>query len=191
MIIDKSVKIKLTCRNITYYKNKLNNTEINVNDYIELKISDIQEGSTIKVNTSCDKCGAEKIMEYRTYNNNIKNGDVYYCNKCKHIKSKKTKLEIYGDENYNNKEKNVKTCLEKYGVTHYNKLETYKSKIRKTKLDAHGDENYNNMEKNKITKLEKYGDENYNNVEKNKKTCLEKYGEDSVFKVDFFAFGVG
>ena len=31
-------------------------------------------------------------------------------------KIKQTKKEKYGDENYNNPEKNKKTCLERYGV---------------------------------------------------------------------------
>jgi len=32
------------------------------------------------------------------------------------VKAKETKLEIYGDENYNNRNKFIKTCLEKFGV---------------------------------------------------------------------------
>lgn len=43
-------------------------------------------------------------------------------------KIKKTKLERYGDENYNNPEKVKQTSLERYGVDHYNKSE----KARKT-----------------------------------------------------------
>ena len=31
-------------------------------------------------------------------------------------KIKKTKLEKYGDENWNNQEKNKQTCLNKYGT---------------------------------------------------------------------------
>lgn len=53
-------------------------------------------------------------------------------------KQKQTKLERYGDENYNNIEKGKNTRLKKYG-----------------------DENYVNIEKYKKTCLERYGDENY------------------------------
>lgn len=75
-------------------------------------------------------------------------------------KTKKTKLERYGDPYFNNMEKNKQTCLEKYGKEYY----------RSTKQS---------MENIKKTKLERYGDPNYNNMEKNKQTCLEIYGVDN------------
>lgn len=68
-------------------------------------------------------------------------------------KTKQTKLERYGDENYVNLEKSKQTKLERYG-----------------------DANYVNVEKNKQTKLERYGDANYNNREKFKTTNMELYG---------------
>jgi hypothetical protein len=68
-------------------------------------------------------------------------------------KSKQTKIEKYGDENYNNLDKSKQTKKEKYG-----------------------DENYNNLDKSKKTKKEKYGDENYNNRIKAKETMNKDYG---------------
>jgi len=44
-----------------------------------------------------------------------------FCNKETHIKSSKTKLERYGNEKYNNSNKNKKTSLEKYGVSNPSK----------------------------------------------------------------------
>ena len=162
MIIDKNIDITITVRNITYYKSK--NYDAKLGDNITVNISDLHLGSICKINVQCDNCNCDKHMEYRLYNNNLKKYGIYYCNKCKNIKSKKTKLENYGDENYNNMEQNKKTCIEKYGG-HYNKLDEFKHKIKKTKLKI-------------------YGDENYNNMEQNKKTCIEKYNNDSVFNVD-------
>ena len=69
------------------------------------------------------------------------------------IKRKKTKLEKYGDENFNNQNKKKKTLKEKYG-----------------------DENFNNTMVRKISLKEKYGDENFNNQHKKELTCISKYG---------------
>jgi hypothetical protein len=68
-------------------------------------------------------------------------------------KRKKTKLEKYGDENFNNQEKKKNSLKEKYGS-----------------------ENYNNTKARKETLKEKYGNENFNNQEKKEETCLNKYG---------------
>jgi hypothetical protein len=87
-------------------------------------------------------------------------------------KRKKTKLEKYGDENFNNQEKKKNSLKEKYG-----------------------NENYNNTEARKGTLKEKYGDENFNNQEKKEETCLNRYGvrhtnqiSDVMFKIQKSAF---
>ena len=93
-------------------------------------------------------------------------------------KIKKTKLEKYGDENYNNKSKQKETLL----TFDNEKWLSIKNKRKKTKLENWDDENYNNSEKIKeslslldwynVTKKRKEtnlllcGDENYNNSEK-------------------------
>jgi hypothetical protein len=78
-------------------------------------------------------------------------------------KVKKTKLDRYGNENYNNRKQAEKTCDKKYGVKNTMKIE-------------------DNVLKSKETKLKKYGDENYNNRNKAEKTCNEKYGVDHHMK---------
>lgn len=92
-------------------------------------------------------------------------------------KSKQTKLERYGDENYSNREKSKQTCIERYGE---NFTEQFLEKGKKTKLERYGVEYHSqrpeHKEAVKKTLLEKYGDETYNNREKFKKTCLERYG---------------
>lgn len=113
----------------------------------------------------------------------------YAKDKNKQNEKKKTKLEKYGDENYNNSEKgkntraensgsveksysdgidkNRQTCIEKYGVDNAFKSEKVKLKIKRTKLEKYGDENYNgakNMWKNKSDSLLK---KRYNTFKKN------------------------
>lgn len=124
--------------------------------------------------------------------------------KQKNEKSRKTKMERYGNPNYVNKEQIRKSHLEFWADE--KKKEDCIKRRRKTKLEKYGDENYNNTEKNKQTKiehygsvenahkmgaiksketkLEKYGDENYVNVEKAQQTKLERYGDKSYHNIE-------
>lgn len=76
-------------------------------------------------------------------------------------KAKKTKLEKYGDENYNNREKAKQTCIAKYGVIAPIQNKEIKEKIIQTNIERYGVENvFQSKEiKEKITNnnLEKYG----------------------------------
>jgi hypothetical protein len=74
-------------------------------------------------------------------------------------KSKSTKKNLYGNENYTNPEK-----------TKYTKKERY------------GDEKFNNAEMMKLTKSKRYGNCSYNNREKAKQSCLDKFGVDNPMK---------
>jgi hypothetical protein len=100
-------------------------------------------------------------------------------------KKQKTNLERYGVKHQMGISENIykikKTKLEKYGDENYNNHEL----SRNTKLEKYGDENYNNHELSKKTKLEKYGDENYNNHELYKLNFLEKWGVENSFQLDF------
>ena len=96
-------------------------------------------------------------------------------------KSKQTRFEKYGDENYNNRSQISATKQRKKNEDpDYYSQQVAKGK--QTKLEKYGDENYNNKEKRKKTSLECYGDENWNNREQATKTCLEKYGVDNPAK---------
>jgi hypothetical protein len=98
-------------------------------------------------------------------------------------KSKKTKLEKYGDEKYNNLIKANKTKLDRYGTTNFSdkakktKLEKYgtldfNDKSKQTKLDKYGTLDFS--DKANKTKLDRYGTTNFS--DKAKKTTIEKYG---------------
>lgn len=119
------------------------------------------------------KC--ENIMRSTTKNNKTIEEKAIIVGKIK-----KTKLEKYGDENYNNREKSEETCLIKYGFKHVLQCEEIIKKSKKTKFEKYGDENYNNREKSEETCLIKYGYKNVLQVpeiiERVNKTKLEKYG---------------
>ena len=116
--------------------------------------------------------------------------------KLREIKSKQTKLERYGNENYNNISKCKQTKLERYGNENYcNREQAIKNtdykkrqeKIEKTCLERYGIKNGGGskeaLEKIKNTLLKRYGVESSWKIkevkEKSKQTKLEKYGNEN------------
>lgn len=89
-------------------------------------------------------------------------------------KGKITKLEKYGDENYNNTEQLKKTCLEKYGVDNPMKVLDIQEKSKKTCLKKYGSEY--------LFSSDFYNKNRSEHIEKIKQTCLKKYGKDSPMK---------
>lgn len=135
--------------------------------------------------TQQDKCVRDKYKDTCK----DKYGENFYNTFYK--KGAKTKLELYGDENYNNIEKTKATLLEKYGVDNIMKTEHAKQKSRNTCLERYNSECYfssneyiknkeSHLQKTKNTCLERYGVESVmqNEVIKDRasKTCQEKYG---------------
>lgn len=132
----------------------------------------------------CKTCGKPKI--YR----NSPAGYGKYCNRgcvdnqLKSEKTKATKLERYGNENYNNLKQIKQTNLEKYGTTCTLQSKEIKEKVKQTNIERYGAENpfasQDIKEKIKQTNLEKYGVEYSSQSqkikEKIKQTNLEKYG---------------
>jgi len=161
MILDKEIEIIVKSSRIIYKLSQIN-ISAKMNDIIILPIDKLWLASNKKINVRCDICGTQKKLSYSMYQKNIKKHNIYCCNnKCAWVKNKKTNLELYGNENYNNPEQISKTSLERD--------EQYKLEIKKKAM---------------CTKLERYGDENYNNREKSKQTSIEKYGVDNIFKLD-------
>jgi len=108
--------------------------------------------------------------------NNFKSSAIGYRKTCSFIcsnnskekidKSKETRLEKYGDENYNNSYKGKKTKLEKYGDENYNNRESAFATNRERYGSHSAMKNKNIIEKVKNTKEMRYGNSNFNNVEK-------------------------
>ena len=111
------------------------------------------EGNNIvenRKNTMLEKFGVEYIWQHPQFiEENV-------------IKVKATKLLKYGDENYNNTEKNCETKLLKYG-----------------------DENYNNRDAAKTTCLERFGVSNYTQTDEYRKNLSETLKTAPVLKCTF------
>jgi len=149
MIINTKITIKVNPNSCEYY-NKIGYNCKNY-DIIEVNPTDLPIGSSIRVDVSCDVCGNNFNISYNKYVKNTKlNTQIYTCKKCSFVKSKKTKLEKYGDENYRDI-----------------------NKLKKTKLEKYGDENYTNREKAKSTCLSRYGVENVSMIDEVKKIKSE------------------
>jgi len=128
MLIDKDVVINISSSKTIYKLFKIG-IYVKIGDVIILPVEKLWKMSNIKVNVRCDICGNEKYIPFSTYNINYTKYKIYSCgNKCSSFKNKLSKLEKYGDENYNNVDKSKKTKLDRYGNENYtnlkNKIET-------------------------------------------------------------------
>ena len=147
------VKIRVNNFNEEHFKNLGYNFKRN--DYIDVLVKDLPNGSGIKIKVQCNYCG--KIFE-KSYRRYLKTKDDICCNNCKKYKMMKMSLKKYGNicslrnESVQEKSKikNIKnlgvqypfqnkdilkkctdTCIEKYG-------ENYKCKsISKQQLYIH------------------------------------------------------
>ena len=85
----------------------------------------------------CAKCGLDDPKTREHFESTmIQKYGVAYASQCDDFveKSKQTKLEKYGDENYNNRDKTKETCINRYGVEFPNQSDEVKEKIRQTNL---------------------------------------------------------
>lgn len=97
---------------------------------------------------------------------------------------KKSKLEHFGDPNYNNHEKRTKTNIEKYGVENQFQRTDLFPYIQQLKRERYG--SYNNIKKNMETRIQNSGslEASYSNQQKTyKQTCLARYGVSNSAKV--------
>lgn len=143
----------------------------------------------------CSKCLRERNV-LDNYDS-IENYENYRANKIKEAvskrtkeqidiinkKIKKTKLEKYGDENYNNFSKIKQTNLEKYGVEYNFQLEDFKQKTEEALIEKYGSVKNAYLERQKKTKqtnLKKYGVECNLQRECTKQKTKEKYLNDKI-----------
>ena len=140
MILNNSLKIPITFRNKTHYKNL--GYDVNKKKEIVVFSDDIlkhlSKSSGVICDVKCDKCGKEYNLSFSSYFKNLNRGGYFSCKQCSNDKKKVTNLIIFGVDNYA-------------------KLENYGDIVKKIKKEKFGDENYNNKEQHKITCLEKFG----------------------------------
>ena len=100
------------------------------------------------------------------------------------VNIKKTKLDRYGDPNYNNHEQSTLTNLAKYGVENqFQRKELFPNIVQK-KIERYG--TYNNIAKNHATRIVNSGSLEASYSKQNetyKQTCLERYGIDNAAKL--------
>ena len=134
----------------------------------------------------CPICGKRNIMGY----------DHCSC-KCTQLdktvrdKNKNTRKIIYGDPNYNNRDKNKSTCIKKYGVANVFQLENIKCKSSKTKLQKYGDAKYTNTQKMVTTKRTTLDNDGKNIFERAvvhaRQTMQKRYGVNTPMEYKIFA----
>jgi len=202
MILSESVIVKPNNHSINHYLSK--GYDAKYRKELIVNVEDISPSSNVIINCRCDICGEKKSMKYLSYKKDSKN--LHYCKKCKWIRIKSTKKEIYGNENYRNIQKYKDTMIKRYGAESVYQSEILMNKIRDTNMLKYNTEtptknnlvikekmkksiinNFLNedikktiMDKRHSTCIEKYGVDNYTKTEeyknKNKDTCLKKYG---------------
>lgn len=185
MLIDKTLIIKLTNKNITHYRKLGYNNKSG--DIVEIKTEDMPASSKYKVRVQCDGCQTENIIIYHSYTRNCKNG-IYLCKKCSHIRFEETCLEKYNVrhpmQNQEIKDKAIQTNLTKYGVKYVGQNLDIKKKIENTCIEKYGEKSYmltDEFRNISIDKMrEKYGvsypSQSKEIREKIENTCINVYG---------------
>jgi len=211
MIIDKKVEVKITKQNINYFENL--GYSIKLKDIILIPVEHLQTQSHKKLNVKCDVCEKEIQLSYKLYLKNFNKYNLYTCFICSYIKNektlmikygvshqmhldsirnkvKKTLLEKYGDENYNNREKNEKTCLEKFGASNAFGSDIILEKIKKTNNDKYDSDYYFGSKKFldeiKDIFIKNYGVDNPSKSEEIQNKKLRKlYNNLNILNIDF------
>ena len=106
--------------------------------------------------------------------------------KAKSDKAKRTKLERYGDENYNNPNKFKETNLKRYGVENPMLSADIRSKAEQTKVERYGSTTYNNRQKAAETCMQRYGVDNAAKSERH----IGDFGELRLTKARYSALSV-
>lgn len=193
MIVSKTINIKISNKNVGYYRNI--GYDAILNSIMVINVKDLPKSSNFKIEIKCDYCDNNKMVVYSEY---IKGNGRTCSYKCRNIKTKETCLKKYGVDDYSKtneyKERIKETCLEKYGVDNYSKTDEFKIKLINNNLEKHGTNTYFESAEFKIrtlnTNLNKYGVKNYaESIEyrdKYKEICLEKYGVENYFECDEF-----
>ena len=200
MFKNELIEVKVHSRNISHYEYILG-SKLSISDNIFISVSDLTLGSNVEITGICDICLSERLITYKVYNAQTKNGtEKFTCSKiCSVEKSKLSNVSKYGFDNVFKSEKIKskikKSLILKYGVDNPMKSEIIRNKAKLTNLDKFGVEYPSSCDsikrKVKLTNLDKFGVEYPAKspliLEKMKKSCFEKYGFDNFSKTDKFA----
>ena len=130
----------------------------------------------------CVHCGSSNVKFI-----NARLGYAKLCGKhdCSIKESKKTRLQKYGDENYNNREQFKQTIKQnkENDPEWLNKIIEKQQKTRAKHIEEDLNFVHKSILKARKTKKRKYGDEFYNGKEKREKTLMENFGVINVFQI--------
>jgi len=199
MLKKELIDIKLSNKNVKFYRNLLN-SDVHVGDVVKVYSDLISPGSSIPITGICDVCGGEKKISKKSYNKQTNYGKkIFSCSKkCSLYKTKKTNLEKWGVDNIFKSEliksKIKKTNLEKWGVDNPQKSTEVKNKTKKTNLERWGFEVPSKSdfikEKVKLTNNNLFGVNypamNSKILGKMKTTTYKRYGVDNFSKTEEF-----
>lgn len=132
----------------------------------------------ITQNHYVDECLEYFNISYTQFNWLCNHYQIKKPGELNNLHSRQTKLELYGDANYNNRDKAKQTCLEVYGVDNPFKD---KDKIRQSYVDKYGVDHP--MHVAEIRQKVKDHTDYAKAYEKRKQTYLLRYGFDNPAKV--------
>ncbi len=134
-----------------------------------------QKLTLLKGNMSADEKRAITDKRKETVRSKYNVDNVFQLDIIKE-KSRATKLETYGDENYRNDEKIRQTNIYRYGCE--NPMQN--TDIRDRYYTRFYSRDFKSIAYNgQLTKLKKYGDAHYRNVDKAKQTNITRYGTEN------------
>lgn len=158
MLVDETISVFISYRNLTHYRKLGYNPIIDKN--LEIRTQDLPSSSHVKVIVKCSICESEKTIMYCKYIENKKRHGFYGCKKCSRNKA-------------------GLTSIHKYGVDNYSKTQDWKERVEKTNKEKFGyKSNLMNPEYQKKIKnilKEKYGTENFFEINRTKKEIKEKF----------------
>jgi hypothetical protein len=157
MIITKKVIVNINNSNKKFYI--LKGYKWNDDNKCLVNVNDLPNSSHVIINVKCDNCGVIKESIYKNYYK-ITNGLIndYYCDNCKHIKTKETNLEKYGvTSSFHRieiKEKRKNKLIDRYGVDHPLKSDDIKNKMKNNLMKKYNVDNVSKIKeiKNKKSK---------------------------------------
>jgi hypothetical protein len=197
MIKEKQVDFRINNNMLKYYSEKLNMILV-VGQIIKVDVNKLSVGSHCKITLICDKCGREKIMEYKTYYKMSNGGkEKCYCQKCSGEKHQQSMLNKYGYkhalqiEKFRDKSKT--TLFKNYGVTVPIQSKIIRDRFTKTMLERYNVKNaLENKEILNSMKNKLFNDYGMYYVEteefkiQSKLTCLDKYGVENASQTEEF-----
>ena len=189
MIKEKKVFIPINQRNVTFYKNLGYNIDLSSKE-LEISVSDILGGSSVKITAICEICGSENSIMYSKYKKNYERGgfNFYSCFGCKNVKKEMTCLDKWGVKSFSEtdefKEKFKNTCLEKFGVENPNMLTEIRDKTTVTCIKKYGV--CSPLLTSEVIESNRKWMSSPEFKSKSKLTLLNKWGVDSYSKTDEF-----